>query len=281
MPPDEQARPWLPSATSECPVELDKQRWIESSLRWFTEQFGTSVLARDTVPPDADFVSGKSYSGSRAQLEELLTRLCELLTVDPAAVCLQLSDGEAGGDEPGTRGGRAVIALDSGESANPRVLTAMAVHELCHVLIASRADPAVRASRADRGRADGERLADLLSVYFGFGVLSTNAAMDHHRLGHLSSTEWGYALACYSWLRREKEPGWARHLDPRPRVYLEQGLAYLSRTNADGELPTQRLLDKLVRIGDVTVRVTRGAILGPGPLGLFDSPREDQDYPER
>ena len=250
MPPDEQAKPWLPSATSECPVELDKQRWIESSLRWFTDQFGTSVLSRDTVPPDADFLSGQSYSGSHAQTEELLTRLCELMAVDPATVSLELVDGEA---------------------ADPRVLTAIAVHELCHVLIQD---------RADRDRADGERLADLLSVYFGFGVFSTNAAMRfatlnaarndrYHRLGYLSSTEWGYALACYSWLRREKEPGWARHLDPGPRVYLEQGLAYLSRTSADGELPTQRLLDKEVRIGDVTVRVTRGAILGPGPLGLM------------
>jgi hypothetical protein len=250
MPPDEQARPWLPSATSECPVEVDKQRWIESSMRWFTDQFGTSVLSRDTVPPDAEFVSEKSYSGSRAQIEELVTRLCELLTVDPASVSLELSDSE---------------------SADPRVLSAIAVHELCHLLVQD---------RVDRDRADGERLADLLSVYFGFGVFSTNAAMrfatlnaardkGHHRLGYLSSTEWGYALACYSWLRREKEPGWARYLDPGPRVYLEQGLAYLSRANADGELPTQRLLDKLVRIGDVTVRVTRGAILGAGPLGLM------------
>jgi len=257
MPPDEQARHWLPSATSECPVELDKQRWIESSLRWFTDQFGTSVLSRDTVPPDADFVSGKNYSGSHAQIEELLTRLCGLMAVDRAAVSLELADGEA---------------------ADPRVLSAIAVHELCHVLIQDRADRD-RADR-DRDRADGDRLADLLSVYFGFGVFSTNAAMrfatlnatrneGYHRLGYLSSTEWGYALACYSWLRREKEPGWARHLDPGPRVYLEQGLAYLSRTSADGELPTQRLLDKEVRIGDVTVRVTRGAILGPGPLGLM------------
>jgi hypothetical protein len=110
-------------------------------------------------------------------------------------------------------------------------------------------------------------------VYFGFGIVSTNAAMRFARAGrnwgYLSSTEWGYALACYSWLRHEKEPGWARYLDPGPRVYLEQGLAYLSRTNADGELPTQRLLDKSVRIGDVTVRVTRGAVFGPGSLGLL------------
>lgn len=245
MPPDDQTRPWLPSATSECPVELDKQRWIESSLRWFTDEFGTAVLSRDTVPPDADFLTGKT--GSQPQIGQLVTRLCALMMVDPESVILELSDG-------------------SSESADPKTLTAIAVHELCHVLIQD---------RIGRDRQDGERLTDLLSVYFGFGVFSTNAAMNaarndgYHRLGYLSSTEWGYALACYSWLRQEKEPGWARYLDPGPRVYLEQGLAYLRRTSADGELPTQRLLDKSVRIGDVTVRVTRGAVFGPGSLGLL------------
>jgi len=28
-------------------------RWVESSLRWFREEFGTEVLSRDIVPPDA------------------------------------------------------------------------------------------------------------------------------------------------------------------------------------------------------------------------------------
>lgn len=232
MPPEDLARPWLSSAASECPVELDKQRWIESSLSWFADEFGTAVLSRDTVPPDA-----LSWT-----TDELVTRLCELTGIDPGSVNL--------------------AELDRGESSDPKVRAATAVHELCRVLVQDRID-------RDRDRTDGERLTDLLSVYFGFGIVSTNAAMRHHRPGSLSSTEWGYALACYSWLRREKEPDWARYLDPGPRVYLEQGLAYLGRATVDGELPTQRLLDKSVTIGDVTVRVTRGAVFGPGSLGLM------------
>jgi hypothetical protein len=305
MPPDDQTRPWLPSTASECPVELDKQRWIESSLRWFTEEFGTAVLIRDTVPPDSGFLSWNTYSGSKAQINELVTRCCELMMVDPASISLELFDGSASRKEAAKTGkstavghflmrdGRAVIALDRSESSDPRVLTAIAAHELCHVRLLGE-------GRIGRDRPDGERLTDLLSVYFGFGVFSTNAAMrfaraergwtvvsrgqlddrtlnaarneGYHRLGYLSSTEWGYALACYSWLRGEKEPGWARHLDPGPRVYLEQGLAYLSRTGVDGELPTQRLLDKLVTIDGVTVRVTRGAISGPGLIQLRRDP---------
>jgi hypothetical protein len=294
MPPDDQIRPWLPSAASECPVELDKQRWIESSLRWFTDEFGTAVLSRDIAAPDADFLTCKP--GAHAEIRQLVDRLCALMLVDPESIVLELFDGDdskKGSRAVGhflMRDGRAVIALDRGESSDPSVLTAIAVHELCHVRLLGE-------GRIGRDRQDGERLTDLLSVYFGFGIFSTNAAMrfarsergwtavshgllddrtlnaarneGYHRLGYLSSTEWGYALACYSWLRQEKEPGWARYLDPGPRVYLEQGLAYLSRTSADGELPTQRLLDKSIMIGGVTVRVTRGAVFGPGSLGLM------------
>jgi hypothetical protein len=269
MPPDDQTRPWLPSAASECPVELDKQRWIESSLRWFSDEFGTAVLSRDVVPPDVEFLT--CMPGAQPEIHQVVDRLCALMMVNPQSIVLELFDGEDSKKDSRAfghflmRDGHAVIALDRGESSDLRMLTAIAVHELCHVLLLGE-------GRIDRDRQDGERLTDLLSVYFGFGIFSTNAAMRFaraDRLGYLSSTEWGYALACHSWLRREKEPGWARYLDPGPRVYMEQGLAYLSRTSADGELPTQRLLDKSVRIGDVTVRVTRGAVFWPGSLGLI------------
>jgi hypothetical protein len=39
----------------------------------------------------------------------------------------------------------------------------------------------------------------------------------------------GYALACYAWMRGEPapEPAWARYLDANPRGYLKQGTRYL------------------------------------------------------
>ena len=122
--------------------------------------------------------------------------------------------------------GRAVIALDQSECADPKLLTAIAVHELCHLRLLG--EHRVRAERPD-----GERLTDLLTVYFGFGIFSTNAAMrfaradrgwsilpvgelddrtlnaarheGYQRLGYLSSAEFGYALACYCWLRRDSD----------------------------------------------------------------------------
>ncbi len=47
-------------------------------------------------------------------------------------------------------------------------------------------------------------------------------------------------MACHAWLRREADPAWAGHLDPGPRAFLRQGLAYLGRAAEPGLLPTRR-----------------------------------------
>jgi hypothetical protein len=287
---------------SECPVEPHAQRWLESSWRWFVDEFGATVLRRDPVLPSAPFLSEKGYSAPAEQVEALIGRLCELMLVDRRLITLELFDGSDEKKQAALTGrtravghfrvedGRAVISLDQSESADRELLTAIAVHELCHLrLLGER--------RIRRDRQDGERLTDLLTVYFGFGILATNAAMrfaradrgwsavplgeldditlnaarrdGYHRLGYLSSAEFGYALACYCWLRGEKDPSWARYVNPGPLLHLKQGLAFLAGTSAAGELPTQRLLGQAVKIGNATVRVTRGQRIGPASLGLM------------
>ena len=262
---DDQPKPWLPSTTSDCPVGAKTQEWTESSIRWFLGQFGTSVIYRDPVLPTAGFLSSAGYSASAGEIEELIARLCELMLVDPGSFTLELFDGKAGKDVVTASGkshavghfrmtgGRLVISLDQRETSNPGHLAAIAVHELCHLRLLGE-------GRIRGDRSDGERLTDLLTVYFGFGIFTTNAAMSfsraergftfvsrgqlddrtlnaarhndgYHRLGYLSSAEFGYALACYCWVRGEAElPGWAGYINPGPRVHMEQGLAYLRRT---------------------------------------------------
>jgi predicted SprT family Zn-dependent metalloprotease len=51
-------------------------------------------------------------------------------------------------------GGRAIIALDQAESADPRVLVAIVAHELCHLRLLGE-------GRISASRPDGERLTDL------------------------------------------------------------------------------------------------------------------------
>ncbi len=250
-----------------CPVGRESRKWLEHSMCWIGRQFGTEVCYRDPVLPVADFLSSSGYSASPDGIEALITHLCELMLIERKRVMVELFDGSE--DKKDKRavghfrvvGGKAVIALDESEASDPRVLTAIAVHELCHERLLGEC-------RIQRGRPDGERLTDLLTVYFGFGIFSANAAMrftranrgwtiipsgafedrelnaashseGYHRLGYLSSAEFGYALACYSWLRREQAPTWARYLNPGPRAFMTQGLAYLARVSAAGRLPTE------------------------------------------
>ena len=278
-----------PGATVACPVGPAVQRWTEASMRWFTDEFGTEVLQRDVILPTADFIP-RGYSATPGEIETVVRQLCVLMLVDPAGVKIDLFDGSAQQKEAARLGksrtvghfhmedGRAVISLDSSETADPSVLTAIAVHEICHVKLLGE-------GRISARRADQERLTDLLTVFFGFGVFSTNAALrfararrgwsivpqgdlddltlnaarhndGYNRLGYLKSQEFGYAMACFCWLRRETNPAWARALNPGPLTYLKQGLAYLSRNSVSGEFPTQGIINKSARRGNVIIRVT-------------------------
>jgi hypothetical protein len=183
--------------------------------------------------------------------------------VDPAAVRVELFD--ASEDRKEARktkatytvghfrmeDGQAVIALDRSEAADRPYLAALIAHELGHVRLLGE-------DRYDSAKADHERLTDLITVYFGLGVLTANAAMrfsrgrrgftiipqgqfndldlnaadsssGYRRLGYLSTREFGYALACYARMRGEASPAWARYLSPGQAGYLAQGLAYLNR----------------------------------------------------
>ena len=168
---------------------------MESSIRWFFGQFGTSLIYRDPVLPTAGFLSSTGYSASVGEIEELVARLCELILVDPGSFALELFDGKAEKEVVTASGkshavghfrmagGRLVISLDQRETSDPGHLAAIAVHELCHLRLLGE-------GRIRGDRSDGERLTDLLTVYFGFGIFTTNAAMSFSR------AERGFTAGC-------------------------------------------------------------------------------------
>lgn len=270
--------PWSTAITAECPVGGAHQAWIETSITWFVREFGREPAMRPIVLPWPDLRSA-GYTGTPEQINDVVARTCELMEIDRSELTVELigrQDEDAAALE-GKRtvghyyveNGRAVIGLDMTEASDAAYLTAVIAHELCHVRLLGE-------ERITHERKDHERLTDLLTVYFGFGVFSTNAALrfgeatrrfsiqplgdldertlnaarndGYSRLGYLTEREFGYAMACYAWLRGETEPPWASHLDPGPRTFLRQGLAYLARTAAPGEFPTNRTGSVLVSV---------------------------------
>ena len=133
-----------------------------------------------------------------------------------------------------TRGGRSVVGIRDDLAARPVALVATIAHELGHVLL-------LGDRRISSGREDHEPLTDLLTVYFGLGIFTANAAFEFRRvargqhtydqasrLGYLTEPMFGYALARYAWLRGERDPAWARFLDANPRAFFKRGLRYLA-----------------------------------------------------
>ncbi|MFG2091133.1 MULTISPECIES: hypothetical protein [unclassified Spirillospora] len=266
----EETRPWLRVERDDCPVSTPQQAWIESSMKWFAGEFGPAPLSGGIVLPGPNLTSG--YTGTSRQISRLITGVCTVMSVDPSELTVEFFDLRDEDDAQARKGrravghyyvrdGRPVVGLDVSEASDADYLTAIIAHELCHVRLLGE-------GRITTERRDHERLTDLLTVYFGFGIFSTNAALrfgdaargfsvqpmgyldermlnaarndGYSRVGYLTEPEFGYAMSCYAWLRKEAEPTWAGHLDPGPRTHLKQGLAYLSRCAGQGEFPTTR-----------------------------------------
>jgi hypothetical protein len=257
-------RPWQRVEPAHaCPVDASQQAWIEGRMHWFVEQFGLEAARRPVALPTAQFYPNL-YTGTPAQIDQLITSTCAVMGVERASFSVELFDGSAAETEQRLssrtsrkrsvghyrlRDGRPVISLDQGEAAEPAVLTAIVAHELGHARLLGE-------GRVKSSNPDHERLTDLVTVFLGMGLFTANAAHGFKRttqgwsaeplgaiteqmlagsghgpyweLGYLTEPEFGYALACYCGLRREPQPAWSAFLDPGVRVHLKRSLEYFA-----------------------------------------------------
>lgn len=173
----------------ECPVRPLEQDWIEQSMDWFVTQFGAARLHGEVILPTEGYFPGV-YRGTRDDIRSVLDRLCVHMGIDPARVELEH---EAADDNPElagyvpihtqwsgaaghhrTREGRSVVGIRDEQAARPMALVATIAHELGHVLLLG--DGRISAERKDH-----EPLTDLLTVFFGLGIFSANAAFEYSR----------------------------------------------------------------------------------------------------
>jgi hypothetical protein len=235
----------------ECPVRPEEQAWIEESLDWMVATLGRARLLGDVVLPTDDYFPG-TYEGSREDVRRVFERICRHMGVDSGRIDLEHDDDpeearDLSGEVPihweisgaaghyRERNGRPVVTIRDDQARRPTALVATVAHELGHVLL-------LGDGRIDPERKDHEPLTDLLTIYFGLGVFSANAAFEYateprgrysysqtSRLGYLTEPMYGYGLARYAWLRDEPDPPWARYVDANPRAFLKRGLRYLAR----------------------------------------------------
>jgi hypothetical protein len=248
----------------DCPVGPEDQRWIESELSTLRSRFHIDARTHPILRPTRNFYP-VSYDGEALEIHELTRKLCGTMGVDLESVFVRLV-GESGLRTSTARARNApypghfsadtydpetqlyVIDLDDWLAEEPVALSAVIAHELAHLRL--------YASPSDRveGKPDGlegkrrEQQADLLALAYGLGLFGANVPVrSQHRLsgtGTLNSDRmdhamYGYALACLAWLREDREPQWAKSLEPLPRGYLDQGLRFLEQeAGGGGGLPT-------------------------------------------
>ncbi|TDD50693.1 hypothetical protein E1263_30670 [Kribbella antibiotica] len=219
-----------------------RRRWIRSSMDWLAGEFGHDVVTRPIVLPSDVIPAG--YDGSLGAAEDVCARVAERMDLEPGQCALSFGLEEAAhrhrvgivreatGRWIRTTTGNE-IQLAPSLAADPIALTAIYAHEVGHELLLGTG----RITFAHRP--DHESLTDLLTVFYGFGIFTANAAYERRphpngrgkqplARGYLRETALAEALAYYALLRNEREPAWDKHLDPPVRRVMRNHLKVLT-----------------------------------------------------
>ena len=219
------------------------RRWIRASMDWLVAEFGRDVLLRPIALPSDLIPDG--YDGSVAAATELCGRIDAWMDLHPGQCGLSFElDGvrrpvnglvvkEQSGRWIRTNGQNQIL-LAPALAADPVALIATYAHEAGHeLLLGSGRISLVR-------RPDHESLTDLLTVFYGLGIFTANAAYERRprpngrgkqplARGYLRESALSEALAHYAKLRGERHPDWDRYLDPPVRRGLRNQLVVLHR----------------------------------------------------
>jgi hypothetical protein len=238
--------------TPKCPVAPEDKAWIEESLLWLIEEFGSDALRNATVVLPTDEFFPDRFSEEEEDVRALVDRVCGYMGVDPERVELEFFTDENAAPRPNLpfdefshsgvaghyrkRRGKFLINIESSQLTDPMFLVATCAHELGHVRLLGE-------GRVSANFEDHEPLTDLLTVFLGLGVFTANSVFrfrqwtdafsqgwQAERRGYMTEEMFGYALALFAHARGERRPAWADHLQGNVTAYFKSGLRYLEKT---------------------------------------------------
>lgn len=231
------------SSPRKCPIPKASQKWIETAFPFLVSLYGEEKIKHKKVliPHYTDFPI--RYDGGSKSAWDTLEIIAIQMEVDPDSIMLDIyadgttsvSTGSPTGDKfflgsyedagdtdpnPPYRGrqkdGKLHIMLEEQKLSFPERLVAYIAHEIARMRLMESPHPG-----------DDHQLADLTTMMLGLGVFNSNASFYTIRKGYVLQREWGYALALFAQLRREKDPAWAKHLTPNIRSDFSKSQAYL------------------------------------------------------
>jgi len=210
-------------------VDSEASDWILRAFRWALEQFGSDAFFHHTIlvtPTAAHFPDqpGDSHQKALAVFRRIQAYAgmqdwpCKLvpqrpgvnLKVDPVTV-IENAPRSPGGtfSLAGRERPEVLITYNPEAVQRPQALVAILAHELAHYLGHTAEFP------PPGGEKNWEYATDLLAVFLGFGLFSSNSALDFQQftgfnnqgwssrsLGYLSEFELVYCLAVFCTLKQ-------------------------------------------------------------------------------
>ena len=240
------------SRKSKCPVDEERRQWIDKAFIWFIHKFSADNIKNRKVltPQSSDFPF--EFVGDEENAYEILDVIAPQmdLNVDDieidfyteaeheiktgsafrARIFLKQVEGEkySSGLYWGKgEDGKYHIGLETKRLNKPEQMIATLAHELSHIKLLGEG----------RIKENNETLTDLTTIIFGLGIFGANAAFQfknnsdswgYSRSGYLTQMDWGYALALYAYIRKEKTPDWINFLTLNVKSDFKQSEKFIS-----------------------------------------------------
>ena len=228
------------------PLDYDLRKFFEYNLLWLMEEFPVpKIEERKLLIPNTDDFPIE-WNRTKQNAFDSLDRVCQQMQV--SADLIELGFEESGIKESDMGGsvifvesdpeapqqfhannsdGKSTITLAENLLDKPNTLIATLAHEIAQIRLVD-----------EKRIADADvMLADLTTVFFGFGLFNANAAFEfgqefdrwgYNSLGYLKLEEWAYALALFSFLRNEDNPTWKQYLSKTLTSDFEKSLRYIA-----------------------------------------------------
>jgi hypothetical protein len=228
------------------PLEAREKAWVETRLHYLTDYWGLEQLlnAKTILPTEEHFP--EIVEGEQDTPQKLVVRIIDQFPITATDIQLQLVDGD-----PPSRGQDCATGCCSVPTKNQdsRALVAAIAQAVCRALLVQRGHVSEEAY-------DLDRLAELMSVFTGFGVFAANTA-DQRRLLPARMVSYGQALC--AWMRDDLRPGWEAFLEPDPAAVFRSSLKYLRKTgDSVFQTSTARLRHGALSVNELMLQLRSG-----------------------
>lgn len=244
------------------PITEDDRQWVDDGFLRLEKMLGRErMLQARVILPNAEHFPD-FYDKTPATAKVLFARVCAYMNVGQGNVAFEVFRDETeelreilpywrnqGGGCAGlythhdeahdgaenNQARRMTVAVRSTQLQDPLTLVATLAHELGHVIL-------LGGGLMDPKTPDHEPMTDLLTVFLGMGIFTSNSAArflqfqderrqgwSMQRLGYLPEEVFGYALAKFARERGEDRPPWVRHLSTNVRAYYKRSWDYLKK----------------------------------------------------